>query len=242
MHRLYLEAALTPGPRTLDERARRHVRALRLRDGDPVQGFDGSSGQWSARMCAQGTQLELLQFEEVERELARPVDLAVGMPANERMDWLVEKATELGAQAITPLMCTRSVLRLHGERAERRGAHWRGVAIAACEQCGRNRLPLLRQASSMQDWLHGLPQPHGEARCVLAAPSQPGALGFGRWAAGLRDGQAVLALSGPEGGLDEQELALALQAGFVPLSLGPRTLRAETAPLALLAALAATCA
>ncbi len=242
MHRLYLDPALAAGPRALDPRAQRHVRALRLRDGDPVQVFDGNGGQWSARLRAQGTQIELLQFEPVERELARPVEIAVGMPANERMDWLVEKATELGAQAITPLMCTRSVLRLHGERAERRGAHWRGVALAACEQCGRNRLPLLRRAASLPDWLRALPQPADEARCVLAAPSQPGAQGYARWAAGLHDAQPVLALSGPEGGLDEQEMALALQAGFVPLSLGPRTLRAETAPLALLAALAAPCA
>ena len=238
MHRLYLDSPLQAGVVALGAPAMRHVRALRLRAGDPVIVFDGGGGQWQARLGAAGDRVELLAFEDVEREAAQAVELAVGVPANERMDWLVEKAVELGVQGIAPLMTSRAVLRLEGERAERRSAHWRGVAIAACEQCGRNRLPQLRPVQTLEHWLRGLAA-GGAARCLLAAPSQAQALPLARWATGLPAGQPVLALSGPEGGLDDAEIGLALRAGFVPVSLGPRTLRAETAPLALLAGLAA---
>lgn len=250
MHRLFVPAPLCRGPVELSPQAQRHVRALRLRDGDAVAVFDGGGGEWSARLL-DGARVDLLAFDPVERELDRRVELAVGMPANERMDWLVEKAGELGAHAITPLVTARGVLRLQGERAERRLAHWRGVAAAASEQCGRNRVVQLRAVAALRTWLRELPPAGGQAgeamgeamggqaRCVLAAPSHGIAQPLARWAAALRPGQAVLALSGPEGGLDAAEVELALQAGFAPVSLGPRTLRAETAPLALLAALAA---
>ncbi len=239
MHRLFLPAPLSGASVDLSAQACRHVRALRLREGDEVAAFDGEGGQWRARLLP-GDRLELLDFDPVERELGRQVELAVGMPANERMDWLVEKATELGARAVAPLMCARGVLRLEGERAQRRLAHWRGVAIAACEQCGRNRVPELREVAGLQAWLRALPAPAGQARCLLAAPRGDAAAArpVARWAAALRPGQPVLALSGPEGGLDEAEIDAALRAGFEPVSLGSRTLRAETAPLALLAALA----
>ena len=240
MHRLFLPAPLSGGSVALSEQAQRHVRALRLREGEDVAAFDGQGGQWRARLLP-AQRLELLEFDPVERELGREVELAVGMPANERMDWLVEKATELGASAVAPLMSARGVLRLEGDRAQRRLAHWRGVAIAACEQCGRNRLPRLREVATLQAWLQALPPAAGQARCLLAAPRGDAARVqvFASWAAALEPAQPVLALSGPEGGLDEAEIDAALRAGFVPLSLGPRTLRAETAPLALLAALAA---
>ncbi len=239
MHRLYLEAALRAGVVGLDAQALRHVRALRLRAGDALLVFDGGGGQWQARLLASGEQVELLRFDDVEREPASAVDIALGMPANERMDWLVEKAVELGARSIAPLMTARAVLKLDGERAERRRAHWRGVVIAACEQCGRNRLPELHPVRSLRAWLQSLPPAGEAARCLLAPPSQPGALGLSSWVATLPAGQAVQVLSGPEGGLDAQEIEAALEQGFVPVSLGPRTLRAETAPLALLAALSA---
>lgn len=239
MHRLYLPAALSAGVVALTPQAQRHVRALRLRPGDALQVFDGSGGQWSARLRDGGGEVDVLDFDAVEREFERPVELAVGMPANERMDWLVEKAGELGAAAILPLLSARSVLRLHGERAERREAHWRGVAVAACEQCGRNRLPRIDPVRALPAWLRQLPAEHPTARCLLAVPAHAEAMPLARWAATLAPGQPVLALSGPEGGLDDDEIAAALAAGFVPVSLGPRTLRAETAPLALLAGLAA---
>ncbi len=239
MHRLYLPGPLAGDAVALTPQALRHVRALRLRAGEALRVFDGTGGEWEARLGDGAAHVELLGFHAVERELGRVVELAVGMPANERMDWLVEKASELGAAVITPLMSARAVLRLQGERAERRGAHWRGVAIAACEQCGRNRLPQLREVQALAPWLRGLPARAAAARCLLAAPAQGTAQPLAQWAASLAPGQPILALSGPEGGLDADEIAGALDAGFVAVSLGPRVLRAETAPLALLAGLSA---
>ncbi|OYU83149.1 MAG: 16S rRNA (uracil(1498)-N(3))-methyltransferase [Burkholderiales bacterium PBB5] len=157
--------------------------------------------------------------------------------ANERMDTVVEKATELGAAAVQPLVCERSVLRLAGERAERKAAHWQGVAVAACEQSGRNRVPLIHQPQPLGTWLAALPPTQaGELRLVLSL------------AEGTRPLRSLLAasppvtslcvLSGPEGGLSPAELAAAAAAGFQPTTLGPRVLRADTAPLAVLASVA----
>jgi 16S rRNA (uracil1498-N3)-methyltransferase len=162
------------------------------------------------------------------------------MPANERMDWLVEKATELGAAAVQPLMTSRTVLRLEGERAVRRAAHWQAIAQAACEQCGRNRIPAVHAAAGLEAWLASLPPQAGTvARCVLSAPGQGQALSFAAWVGAAAGWSALTVLSGPEGGLSPEETSLAVRAGFVPVSLGPRVLRAETAPLALLGAWAA---
>ena len=154
------------------------------------------------------------------------------MPANERMDTLVEKATELGVAAIQPLVCARSVLRLTGERAERKREHWQAVAAAASEQSGRTRVPRIGPVQALEHWLQGL-DPAG-ARCLLLSP-RDGALPLrelppfsGDW----------LALSGPEGGLTADEEAAATARGFSAVGLGPRVLRADTAPLALLAWLA----
>ena len=167
----------------------------------------------------------------LEREAARQVHLAVGMPANERMDWLVEKATELGVAGIQPLVAERSVLKLNGERAQKKRAHWQGIAIAACEQCGRNRVP-------------ADPRGHGHGALAGHAPGPGAAVGavavsaarghLMQAAAGVAP---LLVLSGPEGGLTAQEEQAALAQGFQPASLGARVLRAETAPLAVLAAL-----
>jgi 16S rRNA (uracil1498-N3)-methyltransferase len=158
----------------------------------------------------------------------------VGMPANERMDWLVEKAAELGAASIQPVLAQRSVLKLQGERAEKKLAHWQAVAIAACEQSGRNRVPTLHPVAGLAQWLAalGAPTPASPSRLLLslALEAQPV-----RTAAG--DEGAVLLLSGPEGGLTPQEEELAIAAGFRRATLGARVLRAETAPLAALAAL-----
>jgi 16S rRNA (uracil1498-N3)-methyltransferase len=156
------------------------------------------------------------------------------MPANDRMDALVEKATELGAVAIQPLMTERSVLRLAGERGQRRQAHWQAIAVAACEQCGRNRIPTIHPVRHFDDWLATLaPAGAAEARWLLgwrnATP----------WGESLqRLGAALTLLSGPEGGLSDNEEDLAHGRGFVAVSLGPRVLRADTAPLAALAAVA----
>ena len=159
------------------------------------------------------------------------VHLLVGVPANERMDWLVEKAAELGVRSIQPLQTSRSVLRLKGDRAERRQAHWQAVAISACEQSGRTRVPLIQPLRSLPEALAA--SAGRKAMLSLTAGSQP----LHTWVAGQRPQQPVSLLSGPEGGLDAAEEALALQQGFEPITLGAHVLRAETAPLAALSLL-----
>jgi 16S rRNA (uracil1498-N3)-methyltransferase len=149
------------------------------------------------------------------------------------MDWLVEKATELGAVSLTPITAERSVLKLKGERAEKKGAHWQAVAVAASEQCGRNRVTRIDPACSLADWLARHPASvQTGLRLVLSLSAGAQAL-----KAATPGHTHITLLSGPEGGLTPAEEALALAAGFVPVSLGPRVLRAETAPLAVLAAL-----
>jgi 16S rRNA (uracil1498-N3)-methyltransferase len=162
-------------------------------------------------------------------ELPVAMTLAVGVPANERMDTLVEKATELGVAAIQPLECERSVLRLSGERAARRREHWQAVAAAASEQCGRAVVPTVALPQRVDDWLTVLPAEGLRLVLSLADDAAP-------WARSAIGPGPVVALSGPEGGLTPQEERAARAAGFRPVSLGPRVLRADTAPLALLAA------
>ena len=158
------------------------------------------------------------------------------MPANERMDWLVEKATELGAASIQPLMSERSVLRLKSERADKKLMHWRGIAIAACEQCGRNRLPVIHEVRTLADWLKAgssqRPDDPGGTRLLMSlqAGARPLSVAVGLEA-------SLTFLSGPEGGLSPAEEAAAIACGFAPVTLGPRVLRAETAPLACLSLL-----
>lgn len=221
------DAALAPGPVLMPAATARHVKVLRLTLGEAVTVFDGTGGEWCGELIDSRT-LQLHRHQAVEREAQAHVMLAVGMPANERMDALVEKAVELGVARIQPLLTRRSVLRLQGERAERRVAHWQGVAIAACEQCGRNRVPEVAPVASLPDWVGQLDGDSAVShRCLLSpvatAPLQP-----------LARGESAWMVSGPEGGLDDDETALLQRAGFRPVSLGPRVLRADTAPLAAL--------
>jgi 16S rRNA (uracil1498-N3)-methyltransferase len=227
------DVALPPG-------ASRHVQVLRLQPGAALTLFDGQGGEWAAEVAEMGRKTvtaRVLGHLALECELATRVTLALGMPANERMDTVVEKATELGAVAIQPLVCERSVLRLAGERAERKAAHWQGVAVAACEQSGRNRVPLVHQPQALAAWLATLPPgPPSALRLVLslAEGTQP----LRTRLAACPPGTSLCVLSGPEGGLSPAELAAAEAAGFLPTTLGPRVLRADTAPLAVLASLA----
>jgi len=185
----------------------------------------------------------------IEREATQQVHLAVGMPANERMDWLVEKATELGVHRITPLMTERSVVRLSGERADKKQAHWQAVAASACEQCGRNRVPVIDLPERLDSWLarqqaqaakdastvHAVLSLHASTQALCAlTQSLPAVSGEGTQALATR---SWVLLNGPEGGLNDAEDAAARAQGFVPVSLGPRVLRAETAALAALATL-----
>jgi 16S rRNA (uracil1498-N3)-methyltransferase len=235
--RLHVPSALAPGlDLKLPDGAARHVQVLRLQPGAPLRLFDGRGGEWLAEVTAMGRRdvdVRIGRHDPVERELPRAVTLALGMPANERMDALVEKATELGAAALQPLVCERSVLRVDGERAQRKAQHWQAVAVAACEQCGRNRVPVLAPVQALRDWLAALaPAAAGEQRLVLSLAADARPLPRG-------DADAVTLLSGPEGGLSETEESRARDAGFLPVTLGARVLRADTAPLAALACLGA---
>ena len=234
MPRFYCPAPLQTGlTLSLPAGAARHVQVLRLQPGDVITLFNGEGGEFDAtvtRMGRSDVDVEVGTHHPLEREAARAVHLLAGITANERMDWLVEKATELGVASITPLMAERSVLKLKGERADKKLAHWQGVAVAAAEQCGRNRVPTIHPAVNLKEWLA---QPKGdEQRWVLSL-----AQGTQPLAAVNTSTQPVVVLSGPEGGLAPAEEAASLAAGFQPVTLGPRVLRAETAPLALLSAL-----
>ena len=235
--------------------AARHVQVLRLQPGDQITLFNGgpgwagaglgSHGEFEAAITRMGrseVQIQVGAHQAVEREALRVVHLAVGMPANDRMDWLVEKATELGVASIQPLMTERSVLRLSGERADKKVAHWQSVAVAACEQCGGNRVPLVHEVLGFGAWARARAASHA---LPGAAPHQALLLSLRPASVGLRHaaspaphaGGPITFLSGPEGGLSAAEEDAALGCGFLPVTLGPRVLRSETAALAALAAL-----
>ena len=237
--RLYVDQVLSAGERiALPPGAARHVQVLRLQPGAALSLFNGRGGEWDATVLRIGrseVEVALGQHLAVERELPWRVTLALGMPANERMDTVIEKATELGVAAVQPLLCERSVLRLAGERAQKKVEHWRGVAIAASEQSGRTRVPEIGRVMPLAQWLADQAQPPaGTARRILLS------LRDARPFAELMSSSptSVVLLSGPEGGLTPAEEAAARSAGFIAASLGPRVLRADTAPLAVLAALA----
>jgi len=237
--RLFVESPLSADLEfALPEDAARHVQVRRLQPGDALRLFDGRGGEWQAqveRMGKRDVDVRVLAHEAVERELPFRLEIALGMPANERMDALIEKATELGAAAIQPLQTERSVLRLDGERAARRVAHWQAVAVGASEQSGRTRVPIVAPVRGVAAWLAAQADDGAVAgRFVMSTGSAPALASVvapaasGRW----------LALSGPEGGLAPDEEAAAVARGFTRISLGGLVLRADTAPLAWLAQMA----
>ncbi len=239
--RFYVAARLASGDSlSLPATAARHVQVLRMQPAGSITLFSGhddvGEGEFEAtitRMGRSDVDVTIGHYTATEREAKRAVHLAVGMPANDRMDWLVEKATELGVASIQPLMAERSVLRLSGERAEKKLAHWRAIAIAACEQCGRNRVPVIHQATSLSQWLKSTAEQAITSQRLLLS-LQGGTQPLAQ-AVNTTDSTPLLFLSGPEGGLSPLEEAAAIASGFKPVTLGPRVLRAETAPLACLA-------
>ncbi len=235
MPRFYVDTPLTqPGDFALPAGAARHVQVLRLQPGDALTLFDGSGPEWQAEVTAMGrseVRVNLIAAERPQRELARVVTLAVVMPANDRMDFLVEKATELGATALQPLVGERSVLRLAGERADKKRAHWQGVAIAASEQSGRTVPLRVEPVQPLAAWLAALPAPADDEWRGLLSPRAASPLG-------ALSAPRALFLSGPEGGLSDAEESAARARGFTAVTLGPRILRADTAPLAVLSWLA----
>ena len=241
MARFYCPLPLISGQVVdLPPTAARHVQVLRMQPGHTLTLFNGEGGEFSAEVQHMGrsdVRVVVGQHRNVECEAAVQVHLAVGMPANERMDWLVEKATELGVHRITPLMTERSVIRLTGERAEKKQAHWQAVAASASEQCGRNRVPLIDAPERLDAWLAKQTAQADAVQCVLSlhASTQP----LTAMRANAVQKSWVL-LNGPEGGLTDAEDAAARAKGFVALSLGERVLRAETAALGALALLTLT--
>ncbi len=239
MPRFYCPLPLAAGAQfDLPAGAARHVQVLRLQPGDAITLFNGAAahGQWQAQIVEMGrshVQVRLVAHEALECEHRRPVHLLAGITANERMDWLVEKATELGAASLTPLLAERSVLELKGERGEKKRDHWQAVAVAACEQCGRNQVPV-HSPSGHAGAVAGRPPANIERkpRRALAGPGQPPVAASG--ASGSGAGGAAL---WPRRRFKPARRSRRLGRGFAPITLGPRVLRAETAPLAALALL-----
>ncbi len=247
--RFHVAQGLRPGAELqLPPGAARHVQVLRLQPGDAITLFGGDAegvaleGEFEATVTTMGRQDVVATVQRhvaVSREASRAVVLAVGMPANERMDWLVEKATELGVAAIQPLMSERSVLRLDAARAQKKQAHWQSIAVAACEQCGRNRVPLVHTVASLPAWLERVGEGAPDGHCLGMLSFLPQATALQALAHGT-DGVAsgITLLLGPEGGLSPGEESQALARGFAPFTLGARVLRTDTAALAALAVLA----
>jgi 16S rRNA (uracil1498-N3)-methyltransferase len=230
--RFYLDQPLAPGARlTLPPGPARHaVRALRLAVGDAITLFNGRGGEYAARIeriQRDEVAVSVTGFADVECESRLRVMLAQGISSGERMDYTLQKAVELGVAAIQPIAARRSVVKLAGERADKRVAHWQGVVASACEQCGRNQLPPVAAPLTLANWLAD-----AGGRLLFLSPLAD---------ARLADLSAPVAMdclvAGPEGGFEADEIAALHAAGAIPVRLGPRVLRTETAALAALAAM-----
>ena len=215
----------------LPQRAAHHLGVLRLHPGDAITLFNGQGGEFSAelvRLDPRQALVRVLSRQGFERESPLSIALAQCISGSDRMDTALQKSTELGVSRIVPIASERSVVRLSGDRAEKRLAHWRNVIIAACEQCGRNRIPELTAILDMSDFFEH--SAGGGLRLILAPDADQNLKAL----APPRD---VTLLIGPEGGLTARERGDAEQAGFIPIRFGPRVLRTETAPLAAIAAM-----
>jgi 16S rRNA (uracil1498-N3)-methyltransferase len=229
--RLLVDGLREPGQDIILDEAQAHhaLRVLRLRAGDPVQAFDGHGARWAAQLVSAGRDqavVRLLAPEPALPESPLALSLVQCLSSAEHMDFTIEKAVELGVSLIRPVSSARSVVRLDAERAARRLAHWQRLVVAACRQCGRDRLPIVTEPQPLAQWLAG--RTRATPGWVLT-PEAPASLAAD--AAALRPAQAEL-LIGPESGLSEAEVAAAMAAGLRPASLGPRVLRTETAGLA----------
>ena len=245
--RFHCPTALIPGDAlNLPPGTARHVQVLRLQPNDEITLFNGQGGEFKAVVTHMGrsdVSVRVGEQSHIERELNMGVHLWSGITANERMDWLLEKATELGASTLLPITAERSVLKLKGERADKKLAHWQAIAVASSEQCGRNRVLQVGTPVNLSQAIAQLSvAPSQAARWVLSlAPGTRSLQEMMQTLKTSKDGEAkrgeIILLSGPEGGLSPSEEAQAIAAGFVHVSLGHRVLRAETAPVAVLSAL-----
>lgn len=211
----------------LEEGAARHLTSvLRMVQGQNIILFDGRGGEYNAELTdvkkgAARAKVDL--FIDADRESPLKIELAIGISRGERMDWIVQKATELGVTGITPLFTERCEVKLNAERLGKKTRHWQQVAVSACEQCQRNTLPVIQPAVSLE---HYLSTAREGLKLVLHHRSSQ------RLDEMRNQNNYVTLLVGPEGGLSEREISLATSAGFSPLAIGPRVLRTETAPLA----------
>lgn len=235
MPRFFCPQALALGATvTLPEAVAHHVRVLRLAPGAAITVFNGEGGEYTAHLEAidkRAVSAVLKSHAAREAELPYAVTLAQALPEASKMDWIVEKAVELGVAGIVPLAAQRCVVRLSNERAEKRLAHWQGIIVAASEQSGRNRLARLTPLYSFQQWI-GQQDMH---RRILLSPR--GGQSLADWAR-HQPPQALTLMVGPEGGFSADEEDAATAHGALALTMGPRILRTETAALAALAALA----
>lgn len=230
--RLHHPEPLTSGTEVIvgEDDARYLTRVLRLPAGTPVVLFDGRGGEYEATIASVSRRevaVAVGAHRSVERESPLAVTVAQGISRGERMDHVVQKTTELGAAAIVPLICERGVVRLDEKRAAARLEHWQRVAVGACRQCGRNRLPEIAPITALEDWLA---TPPVGLRLVLTPRADDRLTDFAPAGATVAD--PVTLLVGPEGGLTDQETAAAASAGFRRVRLGPRILRTETAAVA----------
>ena len=233
--RLYCDLPLSPGAEIVlpDAAARHAVSVLRLQVGDALNLFNGTGGEYRASLVAvnkRETRVRLIEFDATERESPVDITLALGISAGERMDYSLQKATELGVTAIQPLATERSVVKLAGERADKRLQHWQHVVIAACEQCGRNRVPAVAPVQKIYAYLAAVDR---NKRLLMLSPDARTPLKQ------VAPTSSAVLLIGAEGGLAPAEIEAARAGGFEPVSLGPRILRTETAPVAALALLQA---
>ena len=211
----------------------RHLQVLRIATGETITLFDGVGGEFAAIVTAIGKRdatVTLAAFDPVEREAPLSITLVQALATADKMDLIVQKAVELGVTEIAPIATARATLKLDSDRARTRVQHWQAIAVAACEQCGRNRVPIVRAPQTLEQWL-GMKQ---AGSSILLHPLAEKSL------LGCVDATKPIALLiGPEGGFAEAEIARAVAHGVIPAKFGPRTLRTETAGLAAIAALAA---
>ena len=234
MPRFYCPDLLVVGATiALPDHVAHHLQVLRTEPGAQITLFNGQGGEYTATVASidrRRALVEIKLFSPREAELAHAVTLAQALPEGSKMDWIIEKAVELGATALQPLAAQRCVVRLSSQRAAKKAAHWQGIIIASAEQCGRNRLPHLADTADFSSWI----AQHDMHKRILLSPraEQP----LSDWAR-HHPAQPVTLMIGPEGGFSEAEEKAALSQGALPLSMGPRVLRTETAGLAALAAL-----
>jgi 16S rRNA (uracil1498-N3)-methyltransferase len=236
MSRFYCPTPLIPGTEIeLPADTAHHIFVLRLNAGDQITLFNGEGGAYIAtlslvskkQVCAQ---IKVFLPEEVE--LPFGLTLAQGLPEGSKMDWIIEKAVELGVSTIQPLAAQRSVVKLSAERAEKKMSHWRAIIAAATEQCGRNRLATLPDVIDVQRWLA---QQDMHKRILLSPRAETSLADWARH----HPAQALTLMVGPEGGFSEMEEQLAINNGAIALSMGARVLRTETAGLAAISVLSA---